>query len=164
MYKTLLLLALCATSLPALAQQPAADAAALKRGREVLFTSGCHDCHTPGFAMAGGKAPESAWLIGDKLGWNGPWGTSYATNLRLRLNDMSLVEWRAFAKAMKARPPMPYWALNQMAESDVDAIWLVVKSLGKAGEAAPAALPPGVEPQGPAVRFPAPPPAMAVAR
>jgi mono/diheme cytochrome c family protein len=161
MYKILLLLALLAGSLPTLAKEPVNDAAALARGRELLFFSGCHDCHTPGFAMAGGTAPESVWLIGDKLGWNGPWGTTYPTNLRHSITAMSQAEWRAYAKVMKARPPMPYWVLNRMTEADLDAIWLVLTSLGKAGEAAPAALPPGVEPQGPAVRFPAPPPGVA---
>lgn len=136
----------------------AADTAAAQRGRDVLFQSGCHDCHTPGFALNGGQAPESAWLVGEQIGWNGPWGTTYATNLRLRLTTMSRDEWRAYARVMKARPPMPYWVLNRMSDADLDAIWDTVQSLGKAGAPAPAALPPGVEPQGPAVRFPAPPP------
>lgn len=127
------------------------------RGRELLYQSGCHDCHTPGFAQNGGEAPESVWLIGDQLGWNGPWGTTYATNLRLRLNAMEREQWLAFAKAMKARPPMPYWALNRMSDADLEAIWLAVRALGKAGTPAPAALPPGAEPQGPVVRFPSPP-------
>jgi mono/diheme cytochrome c family protein len=139
----------------------AADTPAGQRGRDVLFQSGCHDCHTPGFALNGGQAPESVWLIGDQLGWNGPWGTTYPTNLRLRLTTMSRDEWRAYARVMKARPPMPYWALNRMSDADLDAIWDVVQALGKAGTPAPAALPPGVEPAGPAVRFPSPPPAVA---
>ena len=133
------------------------DDALRARGRDILFQSGCHDCHTPGFAANGGQAPEAAWLIGDELGWNGPWGTTYPTNLRLRLNDMSREQWLAFAKAMKARPPMPYWALNRMSDGDLTAIWLAVRALGKAGAPAPAALPPGTPPQGPVVRFPSPP-------
>jgi mono/diheme cytochrome c family protein len=154
MRKTFLLLAL-ALMAPAL---QAADTASTQRGRDLLFQSGCHDCHTPGFAANGGQAPESAWLIGDQLGWNGPWGTSYPTNLRLRLTTMTRDEWRAYARVMKARPPMPYWLLNRMSDADLDAIWDAVQVLGKAGSPAPAALPPGVEPKGPAVRFPSPPP------
>jgi mono/diheme cytochrome c family protein len=152
------LLVLLSCSLPV---AKAETAAVQQRGRELLFQSGCHDCHTPGFAMNGGQAPESAWLIGDQLGWNGPWGTSYPTNLRLRLTTLSREEWRAYARVMKSRPPMPYWVLNRMSDADLDAIWFVVRALGKAGEPAPAALPPGVEPAGPAVRFPSPPPAVA---
>jgi hypothetical protein len=26
--------------------------------------------------MTGGNIPESQWLMGDKLGWRGPWGTT----------------------------------------------------------------------------------------
>lgn len=154
----LAVLALFLAAAPALQAADAGADAMQRRGREILHQSGCHDCHTPGFAMNGGQAPESVWLTGDQLGWNGPWGTTYASNLRLRLSAMSRDEWRAYARIMKARPPMPYWALNSMSDTDLDAIWQVVKSLGKAGTPAPAALAPGVEPAGPAVRFPAPPP------
>lgn len=157
--RNLLLLLALTLAVPAL--HAADDAAIQRRGRELLFQSGCHDCHTPGFAMSGGQAPESVWLIGDQLGWNGPWGTTYPTNLRLSLTAMSRDEWRTYARAMKARPPMPFWVLNRMSDADLDAIWQVVQTLGKAGSPAPAALPPGVEPKGPAVRFPSPPPSVA---
>jgi len=142
------------------ADAPANDAA---RGRYVATIAGCHDCHTPGYAMSGGSAPESVWFTGDALGWNGPWGTTYATNLRLRVADMDEKTWLAFARSFKARPPMPYWALNHMSDDDLSAIWKMLKALGKAGVPAPAALPPGVEAQGPVVRFPGPPPATASA-
>jgi mono/diheme cytochrome c family protein len=158
MIKTLLFAAALAAA-PLAAS--AADPATLQRGRDLLYFSGCHDCHTPGFAAAGGVAPESAWLIGEQLGWNGDWGTTYASNLRLRLNDMTREQWRAYARVMRARPPMPYWVLNKMSDADLDAIWLLVTTLGRAGQPVPAALPPGAEPQGPAIRFPAPPPGVA---
>jgi len=47
-------------------------------------------------------------------------------------------------------------------DHDLEAMWIYVQSLGPAGAAAPAALPPGREPAGPVVRFPAPPSAIAV--
>lgn len=143
------------------ADAPATGDAA--RGRYLAALGGCHDCHTPGYAMGGGNAPEAVWLTGDALGWNGPWGTTYPTNLRLRLADMDQATWIAFARSLKSRPPMPYWVLNTMSDADLASIWKMVKELGKAGTPAPAALPPGVEPKGPAVRFPAPPPAAPVA-
>lgn len=71
---------------------------------------------------------------------------------------MDLATWKAFAKNLKTRPPMPYWAINAMTDNDLEALWTYVHSLGPAGEPAPAALPPGVAPKGPAVMFPAPPP------
>ncbi|UXI70183.1 cytochrome C [Tahibacter amnicola] len=149
---------------PAAAAPPAGEMALIERGRYLLEIGGCHDCHTPGYTMQGGNAPKDAWLTGDRLGWQGAWGTTYAPNLRLRLNDMDLSTWVAFARTMKSRPPMPYWALNRMSETDLSAIWHVVKWLGKAGDPAPAALPAGAAAAGPVVRFPEPPPSAKTSR
>ena len=134
------------------------DADLVARGRYLVMLGGCNDCHTPGFALKAGKVPEAEWLTGDALGWQGDWGTTYPPNLRLRLNAMDLAAWKAFAKNLTTRPPMPYWAVNAMTDEDLEALWTYVHSLGPAGEPAPAALPPGVAPKGPAVTFPAPPP------
>lgn len=129
----------------------------LRRGRYLVEIGGCNDCHTAGYAPSGGQVPESQWLLGDALGWNGPWGTTYASNLRLQLGAMDAAAFRTYARHLRARPPMPYWSLNTMTDDDLDALLAYVKSLGPAGSPAPAALPPGVAPQGPVVRFPAPP-------
>jgi mono/diheme cytochrome c family protein len=129
----------------------------IERGRYVAMIGGCNDCHSAGFAPSGGALPEAQWLTGDVVGFTGPWGTTYPTNLRRRLTTMDENTWVAFARSMKARPPMPYWALNAMSESDLRAFFRFVRSLGPAGTDAPSALAPGVEPQGPVVRFPAPP-------
>ena len=102
--------------------------------------------------------PEAQWLTGDALGWHGEWGTTYPPNLRLKLNAMDLATWTSYAKGLRTRPPMPYWAINAMSDADLEALWAYVHSLGPAGEPAPQALPPGVVPKGPAVTFPAPPP------
>src|SRR5215212_12212744 len=77
---------LAAAALPAAAQQAKPltkpQNAQVERGRYLVKVAGCNDCHTAGYAMAGGKVPESQWLMGDHLGWRGPWGTTYAVNLR----------------------------------------------------------------------------------
>lgn len=130
----------------------------IERGRYLTLIGGCNDCHTSGFAMSGGKVPPSEWLLGDKLGYSGPWGTTYPTNLRLKLADMDLPTWKSYARKVVTRPPMPYWAINAMSDDDLEAIWHFTRSLGKAGENAPAALPPGVEPPIPAFRLTLPPP------
>ncbi len=156
----LLVLVLSFGSMSVAADTPANDAA---RGRYLATIGGCHDCHTPGFAISGGKAPEAAWFTGDALGWSGPWGTTYAPNLRLKIADMDEKTWLAYARALRTRPPMPYWALNAMSDADLSSLWKMFKELGRAGQPAPAALPPGVEPTGPAVRFSAPPPGAPVA-
>jgi mono/diheme cytochrome c family protein len=127
------------------------------RGRYVATIGGCNDCHTPGYAMSGGKVPEKQWFTGDQLGWNGPWGTTYPVNLRLYVQKLDEDAWVAKAKKLTARPPMPFWALNAMSESDLRALYRFVKGLGPAGEEAPAYLPPGQKPNGPYVAFPVPP-------
>jgi mono/diheme cytochrome c family protein len=139
---------------------PAADPA-IERGRTLIRFSGCNDCHTPGYAQAAGKVPEAQWLTGDLLGWSGPWGTTYPANLRLKFNAMDENAFVIYARQLTTRPPMPFWVLNELPEQDLRAIWRYVHALGSAGSAAPAGLPPGVEPKGPAVRFPGPPPATA---
>jgi mono/diheme cytochrome c family protein len=138
------------------AAAPKSSADLVARGRYLVMIGGCNDCHTPGFAAAGGKVPESTWLTGDALGWQGAWGTTYPPNLRLRLNAMDLATWKSYAKSLETRPPMPYWAVNA-SESDLEALWTYVHSLGPAGQPAPAALPPGVAAKGPVISFPAPP-------
>ena len=47
-------------------------------GRYLVKIAGCNDCHTPGYTMRDGNVPVSQWLLGDKLGWRGGWGTRSA--------------------------------------------------------------------------------------
>ncbi len=151
-------LLLCAFLSSAFAAEPAHDANLVARGRYLSVVGGCNDCHTDGFAPSGGKTPEAEWLTGSQLGFAGAWGTTYPSNLRHRIGAMDLATWKAYARTLTTRPPMPYWALNTMSETDLEALWSFVHSLGPAGTPAPAALPPGKEANGPVVRFPAPPP------
>jgi mono/diheme cytochrome c family protein len=130
--------------------------AELTRGKYLVQISGCNDCHTSGYAESGGKIEESKWLLGDRLGWRGPWGTTYATNLRLTVKDMTAEQFIARARS-PLRPPMPWFNLVVMRDGDVKAIYAYLKHLGPAGEPAPAYLPPDQAPAGPAVIFPAPP-------
>ena len=130
----------------------------IERGRYLLVVGGCNDCHTEGFAASAGKTPEKEWLTGSALGLRGPWGTTYATNLRLSLSKMTEDQWVSYAKALTARPPMPWFNLNQWSERDLRAFHRYVKHLGPAGDPAPQALAPGEQPKGPVVQWPAPPP------
>src|SRR5262245_19163636 len=77
----------------AAAQAPAKGKSSTERGRYLVSIAGCNDCHTPGYAMSGGKVPEKQWLTGDQLGWQGPWGTTYPSNLRLYMQIVSEAEW-----------------------------------------------------------------------
>ena len=127
-----------------------------ERGRYLVTIAGCNDCHTPGYAMSG-HADEKHLLVGDSLGWRGPWGTTYPVNLRLYMQDIGEREWVAKAKKLEARPPMPYFNVRAMTETDLRAIHRYIRSLGPAGEPAPAYVPPNQEPKPPYVTFPAPP-------
>jgi hypothetical protein len=90
-------------AVPALAQEPAADR--LARGKYLVTTSGCNDCHTPW--VVGPKGPEpdftrmlsghpasdalppppkpaGPWIVAaaaTNTAWSGPWGISYTANL-----------------------------------------------------------------------------------
>jgi mono/diheme cytochrome c family protein len=153
--KKILALLILLVAAPALAQQK--DEAQLKRGRYVVQIGGCNDCHTAGYAPSGGKVPQTQWLMGDALGWSGPWGTTYPTNLRLYMQGLTEDQWLKKAKTLTARPPMPWFNVRAMSTADLRAMYRFIRSLGPVGEPAPAYLPVGEEPKGPAVRFPAPP-------
>ena len=142
----------------------AADATALvERGAYLAATSGCNDCHTAGYPESGGQAPRERWLTGSPLGWQGPWGTTYAANLRLKVAGMDEAEWLQYTATLHARPPMPDFNVRAMSEADRRALYRFIRSLGPAGEPAPAYLPPGTEAPLPYVKWmlPAPPAAPA---
>jgi mono/diheme cytochrome c family protein len=128
------------------------------RGRYLAQVSGCNDCHTEGYLMNNGSIPEDQWLRGSRFGWKGPWGTTYGSNLRLFMKDMNEAEWIKVAHTLTRRPPMPWFNLNAMHDDDLRALYHFVRSLGNPGEAAPAYLPPGEEPDTAYALFPAPPP------
>ena len=129
----------------------------IKHGQYIAQISGCNDCHTSGYLLGNGNVPIDQWLKGDSFGWNGPWGTTYAPNLRLFISNMSEDEWVTVAKTLKRRPPMPWFNLNAMSEKDLRALYQFIRSLGDPGQPAPAYLPPGEEPQTPYAKFPSPP-------
>jgi mono/diheme cytochrome c family protein len=139
------------------ARREGAEQKIIDRGRYLMKIAGCNDCHTAGYAQAGGNVPEGQWLTGDALGWSGPWGTTYAANLRLVVAGLSEEEWVRRARSAQYRPPMPWFALRDMSESDLRAAYRYIRSLGTAGGPAPAYVPPGGKVVGPAVAFPMPP-------
>jgi mono/diheme cytochrome c family protein len=130
---------------------------AVDRGKYMLIVGGCNDCHTAEFAARGGDLPERDWLKGSRLGFSGPWGTTYASNLRFTLSTMSEAQWVRYAKELKTRPPMPWFNLNQWTDADLRAFYKYVRSLGPPGEAAPAYVPPDKAPASPVVQWPAAP-------
>jgi mono/diheme cytochrome c family protein len=130
----------------------------LERGKYLVRIAGCNDCHTPGYLLSEGKTPEELWLTGDAFGWRGPWGTTYAPNLRILMQSLSEDQWVALAKGLKARPPMPWFNLNIMKDDDLRAIYQYTRHLGPGGKPAPSYVPPDKEPNPPYALFPTPPP------
>ena len=155
----LLPLFLAVGSAAALLQLPAQAASAagkalVDRGRYLVATAGCNDCHTPGYTQQNGKVDEKLWLTGDTFGWRGPWGTTYATNLRQYMAGMTAAQWLQRVRSMQARPPMPFYNLQAMTTQDQKAIYHYVKSVGAAGQPAPAWVPPDKVPPQPYAQFP----------
>lgn len=112
------------------------------RGQYLVSISGCHDCHTSGYAETGGDVPATRWLTGQSTGYQGPWGVSYPSNLRLTVQNVSESQWLAFARVPR-RPPMPWFALRDMSDADLTAVYRFIRTLGPAGEPAPSPLAPG---------------------
>lgn len=152
-----LVLATASASHAADSAAPKAKRADIERGRYIVKITGCNDCHTPGYTVTGGKVAESLWLTGDTLGWRGPWGTTYPPNLRTYTQALTADQWVKKARSLQTRPPMPWWALHDMTEADLRALYQFIRSLGPAGGAAPAFVAPDKEPLPPYIQFPSPP-------
>ena len=118
------------------------DPASVARGRYLVTVTGCNDCHTPGGMEKGPAVPEAQWLTGLPIGFQGPWGTTYPSNLRLVLGSMTEAQWLQHARQERL-PPMPWFNLRAMTDADLKAIYAFVRSLGPAGVAAPAYVAPG---------------------
>ncbi len=109
----------------------------VEKGRLLVKQLGCNDCHTAGYLQLKGNVPENKWLMGDTIGWRGPLGTSYGSNLRLFVDTFKEEEWIKMAKTLKTRPPMPHPILNAMNNEDLQAIYWFIRYLGPSGEPVP---------------------------
>jgi len=151
---TALIAAALAADAPVKSSAKTATDKEIERGRYIVAIANCNDCHTPNFLVNGGKTPQKDWLIGGDVGWRGPWGTTYPTNLRLYFQEITEEQWVQVAKTMQRRPPMQYFSLNAMSQADVRAMYKFIRSLGPAGKPAPQFVPPDKVPPQPYVQFP----------
>jgi mono/diheme cytochrome c family protein len=124
----------------------------IERGRYVAILGGCHDCHTDGYAEADGKVPADRWLTGKEVGFRGPWGVSYPTNLRLSVQRMSEEQWVVYARAPRL-PPMPWFNLRDMEEQDLRALYRFLRDIGPSGKPAPAPVGPEARVTTPYIEF-----------
>ena len=125
-------------------------------GQYLTIVGGCNDCHTVGWAESNGKTPPAEQLTGSPVGYRGPWGTTYAANLRSvaqRASEDRWVQILTTADGGHGRPPMPWMNTSAMNDHDLRAIYRYIHSLGPAGNPAPRAVAPGVMPTTPYINF-----------
>jgi mono/diheme cytochrome c family protein len=144
------LLAPCLYSGAAAAEEPAVS---VENGRRISIVGGCHDCHTEGYVQAEGVLDPSKSLKGSVVGFQGPWGTTYAPNLRLVANSMSEDGFVQFAQTFKSKPPMPWFNVRQMTENELRSLHRYIVSLKDPGSPAPTSLPPGEKPSTPFIEM-----------
>jgi len=130
-----------AGSVAAAALASASPASDIERGKYLVVTSHCNNCHTAGYAAAEGAVPESRWLTGNPVGWKSREGTVFAPNLRLMFRDLSEDQWLVMARQARARPPMPWWSVRDTNDEDLRMIYRYIRSLAPLGAAAPDFLP-----------------------
>jgi mono/diheme cytochrome c family protein len=111
-------------------------------GRYLAVVALCNDCHTEGW-LPDGDVPEERWMTGNPVGYEGPWGVTFASNLRLRAQEWTEEQWVQTLKTRKLLRPMPWAAVNAMSEKDLTALYRYLRNLGPAGERMPAPIPPG---------------------
>jgi mono/diheme cytochrome c family protein len=131
-----LALAFACLALPLRAAQ--AGDAEVARGKYLVSTNGCTDCHTPGHFF--GKSDEARYLGGSDVGCAVPGlGVFVGPNLTPD-NETGLGKWStaeivaAFTtgKAPDGRmlaPPMPWREYSRFTKSDAEAIAVYLKSL-----------------------------------
>lgn len=132
---------------PALSSAPADPL--VERGRYLVGFGSCNDCHTPGWRASDGTIPVAQWMTGSSLGYRGPWGTSYPANVRLEFARISEADWLFMVRTRAGHWPMVWHDLRFLKTDDQRAIYRFIRHLGPRGVAAPADLPPSVEPKTP---------------
>ncbi|MBL8582262.1 MAG: hypothetical protein JNL61_08560 [Rhizobiaceae bacterium] len=129
------------------------EAVSIEAGARIAVMGGCHDCHTSGYAQSGGKIDPANALKGDGVGFQGPWGTTYPSNLRITVTKMDEDAFVSFGHSFQARPPMPWFNVHAFSEAELRSFYRYVKSLGEPGEPAPAYVEPGGKPVTPFIVF-----------
>jgi mono/diheme cytochrome c family protein len=147
------------------APAPMSQGEKITRGKQISYSSGCNDCHSPGGLYG---APDTTRLLsGSELGWEGPWGVSYPRNLTPDM-ETGIGSWseedivtaiRAGHRPDKSPllPPMPWPAYARMSDDDAYALAAFLKSLPPIKHKSPDQVPPGKPATGARLTFPPPP-------
>lgn len=121
-------------------------------GEYLTIVGGCNDCHTERWAESNGNVPQADRLAGNPVGYRGPWGTTYAANLRMLTQRMPEDRWVTMlqtAAGGHGMPPMPWMNTRMMSDQDLRAMYRYIHSLGPKGVRMPRQVPPGQEPTTP---------------
>jgi hypothetical protein len=125
----------------------------IERGRYLVASTGCNDCHTAGWRESDGNIPVSQWMTGSNIGLRGAAGTSYPANVRLWFQETDEQQWIFATQTRSALLQMHWHDIRFLAMSDRRAIYRFIHSLGPAGHVAPSYLPPWREPQTPYINL-----------
>lgn len=109
----------------------------------------CNDCHSPGWRESDAILATARWMIGSNIGFRGPWGTVYPTNIRLEFQRIDESQWLEMVRLRGGHPPMLWHGLRALDEHQLQAIYRFVRSLGPAGVPAPISVPSDLEPTTP---------------
>ncbi|MBI4920750.1 MAG: hypothetical protein HY834_03305 [Devosia nanyangense] len=121
----------------------AAQEVSVDFGQHISIIGGCNDCHTVGYNESGGQIDPNLALKGSPEGFEGPWGKTFAKNLRLTVAKMSEDDWVKFSDTFKAAPPMPWYNVHALTDVEARSLYQYIKSLpGGNGDPAPDAIPP----------------------
>ena len=134
--------------------QAASPATMVERGRHLVLIGHCNNCHTAGYAASAGKIPEERWLTGNPVGWRGKKGTTYASNLRLFVQNLSEEDWIQVTRTVQWRAPMPWWSMRDHTDEELRAMYRYIRSLTPVGQPAPPFLPPDQVPPRPYQQLP----------
>jgi mono/diheme cytochrome c family protein len=143
------------------AAQAAAAMTPVQRGQYLVTVIGCGDCHTPGTLY--GAPDMTRQLSGSELGWQGPWGVSYARNLTP--DSTGLAAWtdeeiiRALQNGVKRdgspiAPPMPWPDFAHLTRADAEAVVAYLRSLPPVHHVVPDRVPPGAKATGSIIAIP----------
>ncbi len=137
-----------ALSLLATGSVASAQDVSIEKGDRIAKIGGCHDCHSPGYEMEGVLDPATT-LMGSPVGFQGPWGTTYPANLRLLASKNTEDSFVEYMKTLKTRPPMPWFNVHVLDDSELRSLYQYIVSLGAPGDPVPAFVPPGETPKTP---------------
>jgi mono/diheme cytochrome c family protein len=140
------------------------EADKVARGEYLVAISGCNDCHTPGFLYG---APDfDRRLSGSDMGWAGPSGVVYPSNLTPD-EETGLGGWTddeivtALRSGMRPdgrilAPSMPWAGLSHLTDDDAYAIAAYLRTLPAVLHKEPEPVPPDQQAAGPVLVFPPP--------